>query len=149
MILYPVYQGSGVFQSYAYGNAFGFNLYIVGGKPAVYVPGGVTGGKYHRAEEGLAGIRFNAFDFILLYEQGVHACLEVNFATAFDDGVPHVFDNTRQFVRTYVRMCIYQYGSRGAMLAEDVQNLVYIAALLAACVQLAVRVGAGASSPKL
>ena len=31
------------------------------------------------------------------------------------------------------------------MLAEDVQNLVYIAALFAACVQLAIRVGSGTS----
>ena len=68
-----------MFQSYAYRNAFSFNLYIVGGKPAVYIPGRVTGGKYHRAKESLAGICFNAFDFILLYEQGVHACFEVDF----------------------------------------------------------------------
>ena len=105
----------------------------------------MTGGKYHRAKESLAGICFNAFDFILLYEQGVHACFKVDFATALDDSVPHVFNNTRQFVRTYVRMCIYQYGSGGSMLTEDIQNLVYIAALFAACVQLAIRVGSGTS----
>ena len=134
-----------MFQSYAYRNAFSFNLYIVGGKPAVYIPGRVTGGKYHRTEENLAGICFNAFDFILLYEQSVHACFEVNLATALDDSVPHVFNDTRQFVRTYVRMCIYQYRSGGSMLAEDVQNLVYITALFAACVQLAIRVGSGTS----
>ena len=107
MILYLVYQGGGVLQSYAYGNAFSFDLYIVGGKPAVYVPGGVTGGKYHRTEEGLAGIRFNTFDFILFYEQGVHARFEVNLATALDDGAPHVLDDARQFVCAYVRVCIY------------------------------------------
>lgn len=31
------------------------------------------------------------------------------------------------------------------MLTEDIQNLVYIAALFAACVQLAIRVGSGTS----
>ena len=105
-------------------------------------------GKDHRSPESLARIRRDAAYFVTLHQQGIHAGLEVHLAATLQDGVPHVLDDTRQLIRTNVRVGIHQDGRRRAVLAEHVQNLVHIAPLLAAGIKLAVGVSACAPFAK-
>ena len=101
----------------------------------------MAGGKNDGAEQGLARVGFNAFHFIFFYDQGIHTRFEVYFAATFDDGVPHILDDARQFVRPYMRMGIRQYGCRSSVLAEYIQYFIYIPAFFASGVQLSIGVG--------
>ena len=55
----------------------------------------------------------------------------MHFTTTFYDGIPHIFNHTRQLVCTDVGMGICQDGGTGAMLAEYIQNFVHIPSLFA------------------
>ena len=96
-----------MFQTYSYGDAFGFYLYVVGGQPAIDVAGRVAGSQDDRTEECLSRVGFDALYFIAFDEQGVHTGLEVNFAAALKDGVAHVLDDAGQFVGADVRVCVH------------------------------------------
>ena len=133
-----------MFQTHSYGDAFGFYFHLVGCQPAVHITCGMSGGEYDGAEEGLSGIGFDAFHFVVLNNQGVHARFKVHFAATGDNGVPHILYDPRQLVCSDVGMGVDKDGRRGAMLAEYVQYFVYISPFLAAGVELAVRVSSRA-----
>lgn len=99
-----------MFQTYSYGDAFGFYFHSVGCQPAVYIACGVSGSKYYRTKECPAGIGFDAFHFIVFNNKSIHPCLKVHFTATTDNGVPHVFYDPRQFVRADMGMGVYEYG---------------------------------------
>ena len=98
-------------------------------------------GQDNGAKERLARVGFDTLHLVALNEQGVHACLKMHFAAALKNGVAHVLDDAGQLVGADVRMGVHQDGGGSTVLAEDVEYLVHIAALLAAGVELAVGVG--------
>ena len=118
-------------QTDTHGNAFGFELHSVCMKPTIDITGRMTGRQNDGSPEGLARIRFNAYHLVLLDDECVHTGFEMHFATAFQNGVAHVFDDTRKLVRTNVRVGIHQDRSACSMLAKNIQNLVHISTLLA------------------
>ena len=69
-----------------------------------------------------------------------HLRLEVHFATAIEDGLSHVLDDTRQAVCANVRMGIRKDGRTGSVLNEDLQDAVCIASFLASGVKLSVAI---------
>ena len=145
MILYLVNQHGRVFQTDSYRNSFGFYLYAVIIQPLIYIPCGMPGSQNDRPFESLSGICLYTCDFVFFYDKGVHSCFEVHFTATFYDGIPHVFNHAWQFVRTDVRMGIYQDGGTGPMLAEYIQNFVHIPPFLASGVEFAVRIGSCAT----
>ena len=108
----------------------------------------MTGCQDDRASEGLSGVRLDAHHLLLLDDEGVHTGFKMHFATTIEDGVAHILDDTWKLVRADVRMGIYQDGGACPVLAEDIQNLIDIATLLASGVELAVRIGTGTSFAK-
>ena len=66
----------------------------------------MAGCQNDRTSESLAGICFDTYYLFFLDDEGIHASLEMHFATTFDNGVSHVLDDTRKFVCTDMRMCI-------------------------------------------
>ena len=96
-----------------------------------------------RSTESLSSIGFNAHHLFLLDDDGIHASFEMHLTTTFQNGVSHVLDDTRELVRTDMRMGIHEDGSACSMLAEHIQNLVHIATLLASGVKFTIRVGTG------
>ena len=102
-------------------------------------------GKYYRANKLLFRASrqvfgYDAFYGFVLDNEGGHFGLEMHFATTPDNGVTHVFYHTRQFVCAYMRMGVGENVGRRAVLAKHIQYLARVAALLAACEQLSVRV---------
>ena len=130
-----------VFQPYSYSDAFRLDVYVVGIKPAVHVACRMSCGKDDGAAERLARIRFDARHFIVFDDERVHACLEVHLPSAGKDGVAHVLDDARQFVRPDVRVCVDEDGGVRSVLAEHVQYLFHVSPLLAPGIELSVRVG--------
>ena len=61
------------------------------------------------------------------------------FAATIYYCVAHVLDYTRQLVRTDMRMGVGEYCRRCPVLAEHIEYFAYVAAFLAARVQLSVR----------
>jgi hypothetical protein len=56
----------------------------------------------------------------------------MHLATAFDYTVTHIFNHTRKFVGTNMRMRIGQYRRTSAMLAQEIEHTLDITAFLAA-----------------
>ena len=73
-----------------------------------------------------------------MYDECIHARLEVHFTSTTQDSVSHILYDAWQLVCAYVRMGIYQDGGRCAMLTEHVEDLLHIASLLAASVELTI-----------
>ena len=69
----------------------------------------------------------------------------MNLAATVQDGIAHGLNDPGQLVRADVRMRVYQDVRRGSVLAKHPQNLLHVAPLLAARVELPVRVGAGSA----
>ena len=138
MILYLVNQHGRVFQTYSYCNSFGFHLYTIVIQPPIHIPCGMSGSQNNRSFESLSGICFYTCDFVFFYNKGIHSCFEMHFTTTFYDGIPHIFNHTRQLVCTDVGMGICQDGGTGAMLAEYIQNFVHIPSLFASGIEFAV-----------
>lgn len=86
---------------------------------------------------------------LLFDDQCIHPCLEVYFASTFNNRIAHILYHPWQLVRADMRMGVYQNGRRSTMLAEYIEYLVHIPALLASGIQLSVRVCTGSPSPKL
>lgn len=141
VVLYPVYEVGGVFQADAYGQSLGLHLYVGGVEVAVDVAGGVPRSQDDAGGKELAVAAAYAAHLIALYDEGGHARLEVHFATAGEDGAAHVLYDARQAVGAHVGMCVHQYVGVGAVLHEDAEHLLAVAALLAARVELTVAVG--------
>ena len=72
----------------------------------------------------------------------------MHLAAASQDGQAHVLDDAGQPVGADVRMCVGQNVLLGPMLHEDAQDAVGISALLTACEELAVAVGASSALAK-
>ena len=62
------------------------------------------------------------------------------FSATFENRIPHIFNDTRQLVRSDMRMCISQYSRRSSMLAEYIEYLVYISSFLTAGIKFPVRI---------
>ena len=105
----------------------------------------MSGSQNNRSFESLSGICFYTCDFVFFYNKGIHSCFEMHFTTTFYDGIPHIFNHTRQLVCTDVGMGICQDGGTGAMLAEYIQNFVHIPSLFASGIEFAVWVGSCSS----
>jgi len=69
-----------------------------------------------------------------------HLGLKVYFSATVENGLAHIFDDMRKAVGTDVGMCIGEDGWTGAMLHEDLQDAVGIAAFLATRVEFAVTI---------
>ena len=98
-----------------------------------------------RTEECFARIRLYSFHFSLFDDQCIHPCLEVYLTSTFNNRIAHILYHPWQLVRADMRMGIYQNGRRSTMLAEYIEYLVHIPALLASGIQLSVRVCTGSS----
>ena len=103
-------------------------------------------GKNHRPVEREFAARLqidglNSGNRVVADYESRHLGAEVHFATTLKNRVAHVFYHPRQLVSAYVRMGIGKYRRRSAVLAEHVEYLLRVAALLRACIQLTVRVG--------
>ena len=70
-----------------------------------------------------------------------HLGLKVNLASRTENGVTHILNDSRQLISTNMRMSVSQDIRRGTMLAEYIENLLYRATLLTACIELAIRIG--------
>ena len=138
MVLYLVYQLTGVLQSHAHGNALRLNLNLCFSQISVNVSGRVTCGKNNRTPVLFVGYAAN--NSLSTKNQLCHLRLKMHFATTADDGVSHRLNYLWQSVGSYMWMRIGQNSRRGSMLTEHIQNFVRVATFLAACVQLAVRV---------
>ena len=66
----------------------------------------------------------------------------MHFAATVENGVAHVLNDTRQLIGSYMGMGVSEYIRGSAVLAEDVENLLDIAALLRTGVEFAVGIGA-------
>ena len=97
--------------------------------------------QYHRAEKCFSRIRLDTFYFVVFNNQRIHPSLEMDFAATFDDCIPHIFNDTRQFICSDMRMRVCQYRRRRSMLAKYIQYFVYISSFLAAGIELSVRIG--------
>ena len=69
----------------------------------------------------------------------------MHLSAAVDNGLAHGTDDAGKTVGAYVRMGVYKYVMRGAVLMQHVENLVHRATFFAAGVELAVRESAGTS----
>ena len=98
--------------------------------------------------EGAICFGLDANDLIFFDNQVRHTGLEMHLAAAVDDGVAHVLDDAGQTVGTDVGMGIGQDIGGGAVLAEHVEYLLGIAALLGTGVELAVGIGTGTALAK-
>ena len=145
MVLNLVDELRGVLQPDAYGNTLCLNLHAVGIQPAIDVARRVACGKHdgRGAEHARLPVRLalDALDAVSRYQQRGHLRLEVHLSATAQNGVAHVLNHTRQLVGADVGVCVGEYRHGGSVLAEDVENLLHVAALLAARVELAVAVG--------
>ena len=140
MVLYLIDQHCRMLQTDTDCNAFRFNRHMIRSQPTIYISRRMSGCQYHGSEKSLSCICFDTFDFIVLNNQCIHSCLEMYFSATFDNGVPHIFNDTWQFVCSDMRMRIHQYRSRSSMLAKYVQNLIYIPSLLAPGIEFPIRI---------
>ena len=85
---------------------------------------------------------------VTFQQQTGHLRLKMYLATTSDNGVAHVLDDARQLVGADMRMGIRQDVRRGAMLTEHMENLLDVATLLAAGIELAIAIGTGTSLSK-
>ena len=60
MVLYAVYQFLRMLKAHAHGYAFGVHLHAAALQHGVYVAGGMSGGKNHRAAEATAVVEYHA-----------------------------------------------------------------------------------------
>lgn len=85
---------------------------------------------------------------IVLNNQCIHSGLKMHLSTTLDNRIPHILNDTREFVCPNVRMGIGQYSRRSSVLTEYIQYLVYISSFLATGVKFSIRIGSCASFAK-
>ena len=85
---------------------------------------------------------------VTFQQQTGHLRLKMHLTTTSDNGVAHVLDDARQLVGTDMRMGVGEDVRRGAMLTEHLENLLDVATLLAAGIELAIAIGTGTSLSK-
>ena len=137
-----------MFQPDTDSDSFGFYRNTVCSQPAIYIPCGMSGCQYHRTEKSLSCVGFNTFDFVVLNNQCIHSGLKMHLSTTLDNRIPHILNDTREFVCPNVRMGIGQYSRRSSVLTEYIQYLVYISSFLATGVKFSIRIGSCASFAK-
>ena len=143
MVLYLVYKMGLMFEPHSDSDAFCLDSDVLSVKIAVDVARTVSSGKDDRAHE--LPCCLLAADVVGLFclnpdngimaggsrssiarsEQAGHARPEMHLAARGKDCLPHVLYYSRQFVGTYMRMCVDQYVGRSSMLTEDVQDFLH------------------------
>ena len=134
VVLYLVDEFRGMLQTHAHSNALGFDVNTRGIEVTIYVTCRVARGEDDGAAESAPGVGFDTYHLVLLHDETIHACLEVYFTATTAYGFAHVLNDAGQFVGTDVRVRVAQDGCRCSVLAEYVENLLHVAALLATCV---------------
>ncbi len=132
-------------QSHTHSQTFCLYLHLIVMEPTVDVACRVACGQDDRTMELLAVVGGDARHRPAADDEAVHAGLEVYLATVLQDSIAHVLYHGRQLVRADVWMGIHQNVRVGSVLAEHVQYLLHVAALLAPGVELAVGVGSRAA----
>ena len=130
-------------QTHSHGDTLRLDVHSRGIQVPVHVTCRVSGRQNHRSAHRMSLARLYTHNLSLLNDESVHARLKVHLSATAADGLAHVLNHTRQFVRTDVRVRITQDRGRCPMLAKHVQNLLHAATLLAARVEFAIRVGTG------
>ena len=98
-----------------------------------------------RTEKRFSRMRGDSLYFPVFYKQVIHTCFKMDFPSTLQNGVPHVFYNLRQFIRTNMRVRIRQNGGAGSVLAKYIQYLLHIAPFFAAGIELSIGIGSCAS----
>ena len=80
----------------------------------------MAGSQDDRTSDCFSCIGLDAHYFFVFNDDSIHTGFEMHFASTFENGVAHVLDDTWEFVRTDVRMGIYQNRGTCSMLAEDI-----------------------------
>src|SRR5574344_578863 len=111
MVLYLVYQLRRMLKSHTYRYTFGFYVNICRCKVLVNITCRVSGGKYYRSSESLflstiKIYRLTSFNTVVMQKESCHLRSEMNLTATLKYLLSHIFYNTRQFIRTDVRMCI-------------------------------------------
>ena len=130
-------------QTHSHGDTLRLDVHARGIQVPVHVTCRVSGRQNHRSAHRMSLARLYTHNLPLLNDESVHARLKVHLSATAADGLAHVLNHARQFVRTDVRVRITQDRGRCPMLAKHVQNLLHAATLLAARVEFAIRVGTG------
>lgn len=138
VVLYLVDAVRRMLQAHAHSDALGLYLHPVMCQPTIDIAGRMACSQYDWPLEHLARMGFDAHHLIIMYDECIHARLEVHFTSTTQDSVSHILYDAWQLVCAYVRMGIYQDGGRCAMLTEHVEDLLYIASLLATGVELTI-----------
>ena len=154
MILYLVDELRRMFQPYTYGNTLRLNqltriahalkVFRLGhsSQIAIHIPCRMARSKHYsiaaERQRCVGTFRkvntFHAFHLIIIYKEACHLGLEMHLATRGYNLVAHVLNHSRQFVRADVRMGISQDAGTCTKLAEHIEYLLRIAALLAASI---------------
>ena len=141
VILDLVDDALGVFKSHTHGNALGLEGDAAVMQHLVNVACRMARGQDNRTAECLASRCFNARHLATVDNEVGDAGLEMDLATAAQDGLAHGLDDARQFVAADVGMGIDEDILSRPMLDKNSQNAVHRAALLAAGVEFTVTIG--------
>ena len=98
-------------------------------------------GKNNGLRKELAPVGSNTPHGTILYHQPLHTGFEMDLTATTQYCEAHILYHAGQFVGTYMRVGIGQNCGACPVLAEDIQNTLYAAALFAARVELAVGIG--------
>ena len=132
---------AGVLEAYADGKPFGFELDALLTEHTIDVACAMAGGKDDGAEDFVALGGDDAADAVAREDESVHTGIEAHLASAAEDGVAHILDDSRQSVGAYMGMGGGEDIGAGSVLAEDGEDAAHITPLGGAGVELAVGVG--------
>ena len=132
-------------KTHSYSNTLCLDMNAGMSEIAIHITRRMSCGKDYRTEIGLVCICHkitaeNAFNLLSFKKQFCHLCLEMHLTTRFLNLLSHILYDDREFIGAYMRMCIGKDIGRGSKLAENIQNLLNIATLLASGIEFAVTI---------
>ena len=137
VILYAVDEFGRMLKSHAYRQTLCLDIYSTLGKITIDITGTMTCGKDDRTTKlpllaTLDTHSLDAHNGVAIKKKTGHACEMMHLATTSQYRVAHVLDDTGKTVGANMGMGIAENIHRGSMLAEYIQNFIYIPALLTA-----------------
>ena len=135
MVLEAVYQLLRMFEAHAHGDALGLHGYAFVAEKMIYIACRVAGSEYYRAFPNFAAAVGHACCAAVAVEHYVgHSGAEVHLSAGIYYGTAYSLDYCRKAVGADMRMRVYKDTVLSPVVMENMENLIYRAAFLAACI---------------
>ena len=153
VILYLVDKLRRMLQSNTDGNTLSFDFNLRRSQIAIDIPGTMTCCKNHRSTIILLSTccqvnSFNPNHTVTFQNKTSHLGLKMHLTATIDNSIAHILYHARQLICTNMRMGICKDVRIGTMLAENIQNLIHAAPLLASGIKLTVTIRSGSTFTK-